>query len=48
VRIRHRHCSLGVVQRRHSKRVGRVIRQRPRAGVIKRRGYPITLVVGRR
>jgi beta-lactam-binding protein with PASTA domain len=48
VRIRHRHCSLGAVQRRYSKRVGRVIGQHPRPGAIKPRGYPITLLVGRR
>ena len=48
LKIRKRHCSVGAVQRRHSKRVGRVIGQRPRPGVIKRRGYPIALVVGRR
>jgi len=48
VRIRHRHCSLGGVRRRHSRRVGRVIRQHPAPGVIRRRGYPIVLVVGRR
>jgi hypothetical protein len=28
--------------------VGRVIRQSPRPGVVKRRGYPVRLTVGRR
>jgi beta-lactam-binding protein with PASTA domain len=46
-RIRHRHCSVGRVRRAHSRLVGRVIRQRPRPGTIERRGYPVSLVVGR-
>jgi plastocyanin len=47
-RIRRSRGSLGRVRRARSKRVGRVIGQRPRAGTIKRRGYPVALVVGRR
>jgi hypothetical protein len=47
-KLRLRHCSVGRVQRRHSRRVGRVIYQRPYPGWVKRRGYPILLVVGRR
>jgi hypothetical protein len=47
-KIRQRHCSVGRVRRAHSRRVGRVIGQRPRPGAIKRRGYPVALTVGRR
>jgi beta-lactam-binding protein with PASTA domain len=47
-KIRQRHCSVGRVRRAHSRRVGRVIRQSPRPRAIKRRGYPVALVVGRR
>ena len=47
-KLRQRHCSVGRVQRRHSRRAGRVIYQRPYPGRVKRRGYPILLVVGRR
>jgi beta-lactam-binding protein with PASTA domain len=47
-RIRQRRCAVGRVRRAHSSRVGRVIRQSPRPGSVKRRGYPVTLVVGRR
>jgi hypothetical protein len=41
-------CSVGKVGRARSRRVGRVIRQRPRAGKVYRRGYQVVLVVGRR
>jgi plastocyanin len=47
-RIRRSRGSLGRVRRARSRRVGRVIGQRPRPGAIKRRGYPVALVVGRR
>jgi len=47
-RIRARHCSVGRVRRTHSRRVGRVLRQSPKPGAVKRRGYPVLLVVGRR
>jgi beta-lactam-binding protein with PASTA domain len=47
-KIRQRHCSVGAVQRRHSSRVGRIIGQSPRQGSVKRRGYPVVVVVGRR
>jgi beta-lactam-binding protein with PASTA domain len=48
-RIRTRHCSVGRVTRAHSrKRAGRVIAQTPRPGAIKRRGYPVRLVVAER
>ena len=47
-RIRARHCSVGSIRRTRSRRVGRVLAQRPRAGAVRRRGYPVRLVVGRR
>jgi Tol biopolymer transport system component len=47
-RIRARHCSVGRIRRTHSRRVGRVVRQTPRPGALKRRGYPVKLVIGRR
>jgi beta-lactam-binding protein with PASTA domain len=48
VRIRARHCSVGRIRRARSRRVGRVIGQSPRPGVVRRRGFPVNLVVGRR
>jgi beta-lactam-binding protein with PASTA domain len=48
VRIRRAHCSVGRVRRVHSRRVARVISQSPRPGAIRRRGFPVRLVVGRR
>jgi beta-lactam-binding protein with PASTA domain len=49
-RIRRANCSVGTLRRIRSRRSlrGRVIGQRPRADTIKRRGYPVALVVGRR
>ena len=47
-RIRARHCSVGTIRRARSGRVGRVISQNPRRGTVKRRGFPVKLVVGRR
>jgi hypothetical protein len=47
VKIRRHNCGVGAIRRQQSPRVGRVLRQTPRVGV-KRRGYPIDLVVGRR
>ncbi|HET7857291.1 MAG TPA: PASTA domain-containing protein [Gaiellaceae bacterium] len=47
-KVRQHHCSVGAVVRRRSRRVGRVIGQRPRPGTIKRRGGAVVLVVGRR
>jgi hypothetical protein len=46
--IRARHCSVGRIRRARSRRLGRVIAQNPRAGAVRRRGYPVRLVVGRR
>jgi hypothetical protein len=47
LKIRRHFCSVGTVRRQQSTRVGRVLRQTPRLGV-KRRNFPIDLVVGRR
>jgi beta-lactam-binding protein with PASTA domain len=47
-RIRRAHCSVGKIRKTRSRRVGRVIKQSPRPGAIKRRGYPVKLTVGRR
>jgi beta-lactam-binding protein with PASTA domain len=46
-RIRASRCSVGRVRRARSRRVGRVIAQSPRAGKVKRLGFPVKLVVGR-
>jgi len=46
-RIRARHCSVGRIRRVQSRRVGRVLAQKPRAGTRKPRGFPVKLVVGR-
>jgi beta-lactam-binding protein with PASTA domain len=48
-KIRARHCSVGKVRRARSRRGlrGRVISQSPRAGAVRRRGFPVKLVVGR-
>jgi len=47
-RIRARNCRVGRVRRARSRRVGRVIAQSPRAGAVRRRNFPVNLVVGRR
>jgi beta-lactam-binding protein with PASTA domain len=47
-RIRRAHCSVGQVKRRHARRAGRVLAQRPRAGTHLRAGAKVRLVVGRR
>jgi List-Bact-rpt repeat protein len=49
-RIRSRHCSVGSIRRRVSKKSlrKRVIGQRPRAGAVRPRGFPVNLVLGRR
>jgi beta-lactam-binding protein with PASTA domain len=49
-KIRARHCSVGRVRRARSRRSlrGRVINQNPRPGSLRRRGFPVKLVVGRR
>jgi len=47
-RLRRAHCSKGRVRKARSKRVGRVLAQSPRPGSVRRAGYPVRLVVGRR
>ena len=47
-KIRRAHCSVGRIRRARSRRVGRVIAQSPRPGTVKRPGFPVKLVVGRR
>jgi beta-lactam-binding protein with PASTA domain len=47
-KIRRANCSVGRIRRARSRRVGRVISQSPRPGTVKRRGFPVKLVVGRR
>jgi beta-lactam-binding protein with PASTA domain len=47
-RIRRARCSVGRVRRAKSTRTGRVIGQSPRARSLRRRGFPVRLVVGRR
>jgi hypothetical protein len=47
-RIRRAGCSVGRVRGARSRRVGRVIRQSPRAGMRLARGARVNLVVGRR
>jgi beta-lactam-binding protein with PASTA domain len=47
-KIRRANCSVGRIRRARSRRVGRVIGQSPRPGAVKRRGFPVNLVVGRR
>jgi Tol biopolymer transport system component len=47
-RIRRANCRVGRVRRARSRRVGRVLAQRPRAGVRRPRGTRVNLVVGSR
>ena len=48
-RLHARHCKVGRVTRRAtSGRPGRVLAQRPRAGAVRRAGFRVRLVVGRR
>jgi hypothetical protein len=47
-KIRRSHCGVGRVRKARSRRLGRVIGQSPRAGVVRKRGFPVKLVVGRR
>jgi beta-lactam-binding protein with PASTA domain len=47
-KIRAKHCSVGRIRRAHSRRVGRVIGQTPKAGKVKPAGFRVNLVVGRR
>jgi Tol biopolymer transport system component len=47
-RISRAHCRVGRIHRVHSKRVGRVLHQSPRAGAVKPKGTKVNLTVGRR
>jgi beta-lactam-binding protein with PASTA domain len=47
-RIRAAHCSVGRIRRSRSKRVGRVISQTPKPGSVRRRGFAVGLVIGRK
>ena len=47
-RIRRANCSVGTVRRRQSARGPVVLAQKPRTRAIRKRGYPVSLVVGRR
>jgi beta-lactam-binding protein with PASTA domain len=49
-RIRGALCSVGGIRKAKTRRAlrGRVIAQSPRAGSVRRRGFPVTLVLGRR
>jgi hypothetical protein len=46
--IRAWDCSVGYIRRVRSKRAGRVVAQSPRAGTVRRRGFKVNLIVGRR
>jgi hypothetical protein len=46
-KIRAAHCSVGRVRHVRARRVGRVIGQSPRPGAVRRRGFPVQLIVGR-
>jgi subtilisin family serine protease len=46
-KIRRAGCAVGSVRRVRSRRVGRVIAQSPRPGAVRRRGFRVSLVVGR-
>jgi len=47
-KLRKAHCAAGQVRRTRSTKVGRVIRQSPKPGTVKQRGFKVRLVVGRR
>jgi Tol biopolymer transport system component len=47
-RIRRANCAVGRIRKKHSKRVGRVLAQSPRAGTKLSRGGRVNLLVGRR
>jgi beta-lactam-binding protein with PASTA domain len=49
-RIRRANCRVGRIRRVRVRRSlrGRVIGQSPRPGAVRRRGFPVKLVVGRR
>jgi beta-lactam-binding protein with PASTA domain len=49
-KIRKAHCSVGGLRRKQAPRakVGVVLAQKPRARAIRRSGYPVSLLVGKR
>ena len=47
-KLRGAYCALGRIRKKRSARVGRIVRQSPRAGVTSRRGTSVRVVVGRR
>jgi beta-lactam-binding protein with PASTA domain len=49
-KIRAAHCSVGRIRRVRARRSlrGRVVNQAPRPGTIRRRGFPVSLAIGRR
>jgi len=49
-KIRRAHCRVGAVRRRHAARarIGVVLAQSPHARAIRKRGFPVTLLVGTR
>jgi beta-lactam-binding protein with PASTA domain len=46
-KIKRAHCSVGRIRRVRAGRPGHVLRQNPAPGTVKRRGFPVKLVVGR-
>jgi beta-lactam-binding protein with PASTA domain len=48
VKLRKARCGLGPIRRARSRRIGRVIRQSPKPGAVKARGFKVRVVVGRR
>ena len=47
LRIRRANCSVGRISWKRSRWVGRVIRQHPKAGVVRPSGAKVRLAVGR-
>jgi hypothetical protein len=47
-RLLRANCSLGRVRRMRSVRIGRVLAQSPPPGTVRRRGFPVKVVLGRR
>jgi beta-lactam-binding protein with PASTA domain len=49
-KIRRAHCTVGAIRRRRAARarIGVVLAQSPHARAIRRRNFPVTLLVGKR
>jgi len=49
-KIRRAHCTVGIVRKRRvaRARIGVVLAQSPHGRAIRRRGFPVTLLVGKR